>query len=67
MQFACYCHDGIVEIKLLWPIRQVWLAYYCHGVILSVNGLFDDHDCVNVVWPVKHVICLLVVIMMQLL
>ena len=45
MQFACSCHDGIVEIKLLWPMRQVWLAYYCHGVILSASGLFDDHDC----------------------
>ena len=45
MQFACYCHDGIVEIKLLWPMRQVWLAYYCHGVILSASCLFDDRDC----------------------
>ena len=45
MQFACYCHDGIVEIKLFWPVRQVWLAYYCHGVILSASCLFDDRDC----------------------
>ena len=36
MQFACYCHDGIVEITLLWPMRQLWLAYCCHGVIQRV-------------------------------
>ena len=45
MQFACYCQDKIVEIKLLWPIRQLWLAYYGHGVILSASCLFDDRDC----------------------
>ena len=45
MRFACYCHDGIVEIKLLWPMRQVWLAYYCHRVILSASCLFDDRNC----------------------
>ena len=31
-----YCHDGIVEITLLWPMRQLWLAYCCHGVIQRV-------------------------------
>ena len=35
----------LLKIKLLWPGRQVWLADYCHGAILSASGLFDDHDC----------------------
>ena len=34
----------MTELKFLWPMRRVWLAYYCHGVILSASGLFDDHD-----------------------
>ena len=25
-------------------MRQVLLACYCHGVILSTSCLFDDHD-----------------------
>ena len=45
MSFACYYHDGIIWIELLWPVRQLWCAYYCHGVILSASCLLDDHDC----------------------
>ena len=35
----------VVKIELLWPVRQLWFACYCHGVILSASCLFDDHDC----------------------
>ena len=45
MSFACYYHDGIIWIELLWPVRQLWCAYYCRGVVLSASCLLDDHDC----------------------
>ena len=41
----------LLKIKLLWPVRQVWLADYCHGSILSASGLFDDHDCAMLYGP----------------
>ena len=41
----------LLKIKLLWPVRQVWLADYCHGAILSASGLFDDHDCAMLYGP----------------
>ena len=41
----------LLKIKLLWPMRQVWLADYCHGAILLASGLFDDHDCAMLYGP----------------
>ena len=43
--------DRVVHVKnkcwieLSWPMRQLWLACYCRGVILAARCLFDDHDC----------------------
>ena len=30
---------------LLWPMKQLGFAHYCHGLILSASCLFDDNDC----------------------
>ena len=39
-----FIHGSVVRIGLLWPVRQLWFAFYCHAVILSASQ-FDDHDC----------------------
>ena len=46
--------------QLLWPVRQLWLACYCHGVILATSCLFHDHECEMLYGQfARYVICLL--------